>query len=106
MSGGDLPELPGEVWRAGDPLRDVDEGWPTEESGRSYDDGFIRVRVDTVRPPQGGSFVRSIVEHRGAVGVLALDDVGRVLLLRQYRHAAGGRLLLLPAVLCDVDDAA
>jgi len=99
----DHPDLPGEVWRVGDPLGDAEERWPTEESRRSYDDGFVRVRVDTVRPPQGDSFVRSIVEHRGAVGVLALDTDGRVLLLRQYRHAVGRRLLELPAGICDID---
>jgi len=106
VTAADRSRLPGEVWRAGDPLRDAEERWPAEESHRSYDDGFVSVRVDTVCPPEGDSFVRSVVEHRGAVGVVALDDAGRVLLLRQYRHAAGRRLLQLPAGMCDVPDEA
>ena len=45
---------------------------------------------------------RDVVEHPGAVGVLALDDEGRVLLLRQYRHPVGAYLWEPPAGLKDV----
>jgi ADP-ribose pyrophosphatase len=44
-----------------------------------------------------------VLEHPGAAVVVALDDEGRVLCLRQYRHAAGRRFVELPAGLCDVD---
>jgi 8-oxo-dGTP pyrophosphatase MutT (NUDIX family) len=37
------------------------------------------------------------------VGVVALDDEGRVVLLRQYRHPIGEHLWELPAGLRDVD---
>lgn len=46
---------------------------------------------------------RDVVVHPGAVGVLALDDEGRVLLVNQYRHPVGRRLDELPAGLLDVD---
>jgi ADP-ribose pyrophosphatase len=46
---------------------------------------------------------RDVVENLGAVGVVALDDMGRVALIRQYRHAVGQRLWELPAGLRDVD---
>lgn len=98
------PRLPGELWQPGDRLADTEERWPTEGTRRPYDDGFVAVRVETVHAPDGDTFDRSVVEHRGAVGILALDDTDRVLLLRQYRHAAGRRLLELPAGVCDVDD--
>jgi len=40
---------------------------------------------------------REIAEHRGAVVMAPLDAKGRLLMVRQYRHAAGQRLLELPA---------
>ena len=45
---------------------------------------------------------RDYVRHVGAVGVVALDDDGRVVLVRQYRHPVGRHLWELPAGLCDV----
>ena len=55
------------------------------------------IRVDRVRFADGSEADREIVEHPDAVGIVALDDEGRVLMLRQYRHAVGERLLELPA---------
>jgi len=96
--------LPGDLWHPGDELCDTEERWSVELSERRYDDGFVTVRADKVRAPDGETFQRSIVEHPGAVGILALDEAEHVLLLRQYRHAAGARLLELPAGVCDVAD--
>lgn len=45
---------------------------------------------------------RDYVDHPGAVAVLALDDHGRVLLIRQYRHAIAQRDWEIPAGLMDV----
>ena len=99
-----MSALPGTVWRPGDPLADSRERWEVAASRAEYDGGFIQVRADVVVAPDGERFERTIVEHKDAVGVLAMDDDGRVLLLAQYRHAVGHRLLELPAGLCDVDD--
>ncbi|GMA26305.1 ADP-ribose pyrophosphatase [Luteimicrobium album] len=53
----------------------------------------------------GGTVVsREVVDHPGAVAVVALDDDGRVLLLRQYRHPVGRELWEVPAGLLDVPD--
>jgi ADP-ribose pyrophosphatase len=60
------------------------------------------LRVDEVRMPGGGTASREIVEHPGSVGIVALDGSGRVVLIRQYRHAVGARLVELPAGLLDV----
>jgi ADP-ribose pyrophosphatase len=60
-------------------------------------DGFVRVRVDEVRLASGKETKREVVEHPGAVAVLALTDDDRVLLVRQWRHAAGRALLEIPA---------
>lgn len=48
-----------------------------------------------------GSIVREYVDHTGAVAVLALDEQGRVLLIKQYRHPVRMREWELPAGLLD-----
>jgi ADP-ribose pyrophosphatase len=50
----------------------------------------------------GGTGVRDYVVHPGAVAVAALDDDGRIVLLRQYRHPVRADLWELPAGLLDV----
>ena len=61
------------------------------------------VRLDQVGMPDGSAeFGRLVVEHPGAVVVLAVDDDERALVLHQYRHAASTRFVELPAGLLDV----
>ncbi len=71
-----------------------------------FDGNVVRLRVDDVRMPGGGTAKREIVGHGGAVAVAALDsldpDTANVLLIEQYRHALGRRLWELPAGLLDV----
>jgi ADP-ribose pyrophosphatase len=57
---------------------------------------------DEIVLPGGGSSVRDYVVHPGAVAVAALDDAGRIVLLRQYRHPVRADLWELPAGLLDV----
>ena len=68
-----------------------------------YEGRVIRLVKDTVAMPGGGDSVREVVRHPGAVAVVALDDEGRVVLLRQYRHPVGRYLWELPAGLRDED---
>jgi 8-oxo-dGDP phosphatase len=88
-------------------LADVEESWPVDESTDLHrDDWVVALRADRVRrpdDPDGASFRRLVLEHPGAVVVLALDDDGRVCCLSQYRHAARRRFVELPAGLCDED---
>ena len=67
------------------------------ESRRVYSGKILNLRVDRVALPGGGEAVREVVEFHGGVGLVALDDAGRVLLIRQYRYAISGDLLELPA---------
>ena len=60
------------------------------------------IASDEVLLPGGDVVVRDVVVHPGAVGVAAIDDRDRILLIRQFRHPAGGFLLELPAGLRDV----
>jgi ADP-ribose pyrophosphatase len=64
---------------------------------------IFSVRVDTLRMPGGGSARREIVDHMRAVAVVAIDDVGRVVLVEQYRHPLRRRLWEIPAGLMDLD---
>ena len=88
-------------------LGDADESWPVDESADLFrDDWVIALRADRIRRPDdhdGEAFRRLVLEHPGAVVVVALDGDERVLCLRQYRHAARRRFVELPAGLCDVD---
>jgi 8-oxo-dGTP pyrophosphatase MutT (NUDIX family) len=63
----------------------------------------ISVRLDRVQMSDGSVAVREVVEHPGAVGVVALDDDGAILLVNQYRHPVRARLDELPAGLLDVE---
>jgi 8-oxo-dGDP phosphatase len=51
----------------------------------------------------GGSITREVIDHPGAVAVLAMDDHERVLLIRQYRHPVRSRDWEIPAGLLDID---
>ena len=73
------------------------------DSEQVYEGRVITLRRDTVAMPGGGSSVREVVHHPGAVAVVALDDQDRVVLLRQYRHPVGEHLWELPAGLRDED---
>ncbi|SNT60130.1 ADP-ribose pyrophosphatase [Asanoa hainanensis] len=63
---------------------------------------IFSVVTDRVTMPGGGQADRDYVRHVGAVGVVPLDDEGRVLLVRQYRHPVGKTMWELPAGLVDV----
>lgn len=73
------------------------------DSEKVYEGRIISLRRDTVAMPGGGSSVREVVHHPGAVAVVALDDEDRIVLLRQYRHPVGRHLWELPAGLRDED---
>jgi 8-oxo-dGTP pyrophosphatase MutT (NUDIX family) len=60
------------------------------------------VVTETVQLDDATSVRRDVVVHPGAVGIVALDDHGRLLLLRQYRHPVRSQLWELPAGLLDV----
>jgi ADP-ribose pyrophosphatase len=75
---------------------DVSESTVALRSGRVID-----VRTDVVAFPGGGEATRDVVVHPGAVGIIALDDEERVLLVRQYRHPVRQRLWEPPAGLLD-----
>ncbi|HEY1622387.1 MAG TPA: NUDIX hydrolase [Streptosporangiaceae bacterium] len=82
-------------------MKDDIERWPVESSREQYRDRLIAVRTDKVRMPGSTWAERTVVEHPGAVAILALDDANRVLMIRQYRHPVGRMLWEIPAGLRD-----
>src|SRR5215472_3546551 len=57
----------------------------------------IRVTTDEVVLPNGHRALLEVVHHPGGAAAVALDEQGRVCLLRQYRYVGGGWLWELPA---------
>lgn len=72
-------------------------------SEEQYRGRIFKVVTDHVTMPDGSVALRDVVHKHGAVGVVALDDHNRVVLVRQYRHPVGGYLWEVPAGLVDVE---
>ncbi|MGF6883097.1 8-oxo-dGTP pyrophosphatase MutT (NUDIX family) [Nocardia sp. GAS34] len=66
-----------------------------------YSGAILALRLDQVEMPGGRIAEREVIEHHGAVAVTAVDADGNVVLINQYRHPLGRRLLELPAGLLD-----
>ncbi len=62
-----------------------------------YDGYIVHLHIKTVTLPSGQSAQREVIRHAGAVAVVPLLPDGRVILIRQYRHAVGKMLLEIPA---------
>lgn len=62
-----------------------------------YRGKIINLRVNEVRLPNKNITIREIIEHPGAAVIVAVDEQQRVLMVRQYRSAAGRELLEVPA---------
>ena len=69
-----------------------------------YPGRAFTIRRDQVRLPDGHTTKLDIVEHHGSVVLIPLDDEGRLLFVRQYRHAAGGEVMELPAGTLEKDE--
>ena len=70
-----------------------------------YHGRLLKVRVDTVKLPNGRMTTREIVEHPGAIAVIPLLENGKLLLVKQYRNAARRRLIEIPAGTLEVGEA-
>lgn len=89
------------------PVRDTPQSWPVHEVEQIWNGKApFSVRRDTISAPGRPQerFGRLVLEHPGAVIVLAVDADERALVLHQYRHPVGIRFVELPAGLLDVPD--
>jgi ADP-ribose pyrophosphatase len=83
-------------------LTDTPASYDVSDSQVAFHSGrVIDVRTDVVAFPGGGEATRDIVVHPGAVGIIAMDEAERVLLVQQYRHPVRQRLWEPPAGLLD-----
>lgn len=95
------PTLPGRL--AASDVSDTEHVWPVADSTSIHSSDYISLRSDTIVDPSGDEHVRAVVTPHGAVAVVTLDNDDRLLLVEQYRHAMGRRLLELPAGTLDVE---
>ena len=85
-------------------LADVPEEWPVHDVEDVWrGPAPFSVRRDLISHPDdhGERFGRLVLEHPGAVVVLAVDVDERALVLHQYRHPVSLRFVELPAGLLD-----
>jgi len=80
----------------------VSDDYPVLATESIFIGNVISVRLDHVQMSDGTVAAREVVDHPGAVGVVALDDDGAIVLVNQYRHPVRARLDELPAGLLDV----
>jgi ADP-ribose pyrophosphatase len=71
------------------------------ETREIYAGRILTLRLKYLPQPDGRRHLREIVEHQPGAAVVAVDDHGQVLLVRQPRPAVNARLLELPAGLID-----
>lgn len=76
----------------------------TMKCDRIYEGKILNLRIDTVELPDKKYSKREIVEHPGGVGIVALTDDKKILLVRQYRKATDKVLLELPAGKLEVNE--
>lgn len=69
----------------------------TMKSERIYDGKILNLRVDTVELPDKKYSKREIVEHPGAVAIIAINENKEMIMIRQYRKAIDKILLEIPA---------
>jgi ADP-ribose pyrophosphatase len=64
---------------------------------RVFDGAAVSLRIDTIEKASGERATREIVEHNDCIAAVVLDDKDNVILVSQYRRAAGKTLLEIPA---------
>jgi ADP-ribose pyrophosphatase len=86
------------------PEHPTDAELPRERTTGShtlYESRYLKVRIDDVTLPSGRESDRHVVERNPSVVIIPVTTDDHVLLVRQYRYAAGKRLIELPAGMID-----
>lgn len=73
------------------------------ESRTEYAGKIVSIRRDRLTRGDGNTFIRETAVASDAVGIVAMDDRGRILLIRQYRHPMGRPVWEIPAGRMDVE---
>ena len=68
------------------------------ESKVTHEGKIVKITVDKLRMPDGSEAYReTVIRGKNAAAVLAVDNDGSLIFVRQYRHAFGEMLLEIPA---------
>src|SRR5881296_154471 len=62
-----------------------------------YKGKVVVLNVETVTLPNGATVDLEVIRHPGAAAIVPMEDDGTVVLIRQFRHAAGGFIYEIPA---------
>ncbi len=87
----------------GSPLADEFVERHVLKTSRRFEGHIWNVRTDIVDLGDGQQVERDLIEHPGAVGIIAVDEEFRVLLIQQYRHPVSSLLWEPPAGLLDIE---
>ena len=71
--------------------------YPVTESKTVYQGIIVDVKIDDVTYPNGQNFRREVVLQKGSAAILLVDNEGKILMVRQYRHPIGRETLEVPA---------
>ena len=69
----------------------------TIHSERLYEGKVINLKVDDVSLPNGKQSKRELIEHPGAVAIIAVTDEQKIIMVEQYRKALERSLVEIPA---------
>ena len=61
----------------------------TISSERIYEGKVINLKVDEVKLPNGNTSKRELIEHPGAVAILAITPERKIIMVEQYRKRSG-----------------
>jgi len=76
----------------------------TIKSDKIYHGKIINLRIDTVELPDKKYSKREIVEHPGAVGIVAITDENKIIMVKQFRKAVEETLLEIPAAKIEIGE--
>ena len=68
-----------------------------DHTRRIFKGRVVTLDIDTVTLPNGANIELEMIHHPGAAAVVPMKEDGTVILIRQYRHAAGGYIYEIPA---------
>ena len=68
-----------------------------DHTRRIFKGRVVTLDIDTVTLPNGVTIELEMIHHPGAAAVVPMKEDGTVILIRQYRHAAGGYIYEIPA---------
>jgi ADP-ribose pyrophosphatase len=65
---------------------------------------ILRINHDMIRLPDGREALREVALHGPAAAVLPVDDEGKIIFVRQYRHPVLSMTLEMPAGVCEAGE--